>query len=197
MTKEQFLQTLENRLSGVPKEERKDILHDYLEHFEEAALDGRSEEETVRNLGDPVKLAKSHRMEYMIDRTENATQPDIRLASFLLLLLTFFGLSFFNLIVMIPVFVFLLTLLLGVWTIALMPLAIGAALLLGALHFIPLTLGSFIIEGLFAHLSVLFGGLGALGLGFLFLLAAVWITKGFFKAVVHYIKLNIKAIQPK
>lgn len=59
MTKNEFLVLLESHLSVLPPEERNELMEDYEAHFAFALQNGKSEEEVVRELGDPLELAKT------------------------------------------------------------------------------------------------------------------------------------------
>jgi hypothetical protein len=57
MTKYEFLARLERALRSLPSSQRDDVLRDYEEHFAQAALAGKSSEETAAALGDPEAIA--------------------------------------------------------------------------------------------------------------------------------------------
>jgi len=57
MNRIDFLHSLYLALDGVPEPARREMLSDYEEHFRQAALAGRGEEETAASLGDPVCIA--------------------------------------------------------------------------------------------------------------------------------------------
>jgi len=58
MQKNEYLRKLDLSLSGISESERKDILADYVEHFEMGVLDGRTEEEISESLGDPRSIGR-------------------------------------------------------------------------------------------------------------------------------------------
>lgn len=57
MTEKQFIQELEQALSRLPEDERKDILNDIREYFADGREDGKSENEIAASLGSPRKIA--------------------------------------------------------------------------------------------------------------------------------------------
>lgn len=57
MNKEAFLHALEQKLTGLPTEEKEDVLGDLDEYFEEGIRDGKSEEEIAESLGSPTSIA--------------------------------------------------------------------------------------------------------------------------------------------
>ncbi|MCW8966388.1 MAG: DUF1700 domain-containing protein [Candidatus Pacearchaeota archaeon] len=63
MKKKEFLKELEERLIGISKEDKKEILQDYEEHFKVGKKKKRTEEEISKSLGDPKEIAKEIRKE--------------------------------------------------------------------------------------------------------------------------------------
>ncbi len=63
MNKEEFLEQLEERLVGIPKEDKREILQDYEEHFRVGKKKKRTEEEIAKSLGDPKEIAGEIRRE--------------------------------------------------------------------------------------------------------------------------------------
>ena len=55
MTKQEFFAALRRALSGLPLEERDNVLKYYEDYFLDA--EGESEDEIIRGLGDPQKIA--------------------------------------------------------------------------------------------------------------------------------------------
>ena len=60
MNKSKFLETLDKLLSSLPYHERREIMYDYEEHFKEAEKDGILEDDIIRALGSPEKIAKEY-----------------------------------------------------------------------------------------------------------------------------------------
>ena len=58
MTKQEFLDKLNGLMKKMPEEERKDILYDYEEHFQNGMASGKSEAEIANSLGSPQAIAK-------------------------------------------------------------------------------------------------------------------------------------------
>jgi|GEM_PF-516377 len=196
MNKHRFFQILEKGLSRLPESERTDILADYEEHFREAERCNRSEEDILRTLGNPVPLAKSHVIEYMIGRTGHTPTPGQRVNAFFAVLIAFCGLSLINFLVMIPLFFMAIGVLFLGWVLGAIPGIVGLSSLLGTLHLFPLMIDGVMISGVLPHLTAFFGGLGAIGLGALLCMLMWWITKAFFRFVINYIRITIAAINP-
>ncbi|MBA2850830.1 putative membrane protein [Methanococcus maripaludis] len=59
MNKEEYLYKLSETLKSIPESEKQDIIYDYNEYFENGALEGRSEEEISKSLGNPEQVLES------------------------------------------------------------------------------------------------------------------------------------------
>lgn len=62
MNKQQFLSALRRALSGLPDAERDNVMQYYEDYFLDA--EGESEEEIIRGLGNPQKIADDILREY-------------------------------------------------------------------------------------------------------------------------------------
>lgn len=71
MNKDEYLEKITKLLKDMSKEDSKDILLDYEEHFMVGLEKGRTEEEISRALGNPEKVAKQIKVEYMIKKAED------------------------------------------------------------------------------------------------------------------------------
>ena len=56
----EFLNVLEQALSGLNAQEKQEILEDYREHFSLGLAAGKTEEAVAASLGDPVQLARMY-----------------------------------------------------------------------------------------------------------------------------------------
>lgn len=65
MTKELFLEILRDGLSDFPEGELSDILYDYKEHFDVGFASGKSEEEIIKELGEPHDIVHQYRNGYL------------------------------------------------------------------------------------------------------------------------------------
>lgn len=63
MNKNQYMEVLERELRGFSELDRREVLKDYSNFFEEGMSDGRTEEEVSKDLGDPRELARNLREE--------------------------------------------------------------------------------------------------------------------------------------
>ena len=75
MTRALFLAELRAGLSGMPANERNDIMADYEAYFVEGAAAGRSDADMEAALGDPARLAKELRAEAGLKSWEENRNP--------------------------------------------------------------------------------------------------------------------------
>jgi uncharacterized membrane protein len=104
MTQALFLSRLKDGLSGLPVEERAEIMADYQAHFAEGLAAGRSENDVEASLGDPARLAKELNAEAGLKSWEKNRNPK----NFLRASLALLGLATVDFFILIPVgFVFI------------------------------------------------------------------------------------------
>ncbi|WP_185966751.1 DUF1700 domain-containing protein [Clostridium sp. HBUAS56017] len=65
MNKNEFFKILKEGLNDFPEKELQDILYDYEEHFSNAKADGKSDEEIIKELGDPYVIVNQYRSGYV------------------------------------------------------------------------------------------------------------------------------------
>ena len=183
MTRQEFLDTLRRRLSGLPPAEIDELIADYAAHFADGKAAGRSEADIAAALGDPMRLARELRAEAGFRRWERARTPG-----------NFFAVLFGFLALMAVDFVFLLPLLGGL---ALFTFIAGIVLLALCIAGLALTLKMFSWDHAFTlhYLTRIFGGIGLLGVGIgggaLLLLMIDYVVRLLGKfARLHYELLN-------
>ena len=153
MTRQEFLDTLRRRLSGLPSSEIDELIADYATHFADGKAAGRSEEDIAAALGDPMRLARELRAEAGLRRWETARTP----ANFVAVLFGFLALIAVDFMFLLPLLgaLALFTLVAGIVVLALC--LAGLALILKLFHW---------DHGFTLHyLSRIFGGIGLLGVG--------------------------------
>lgn len=153
MTRLEFLDTLAERLHGLPPDEIDELLHDYDSHFAEGMAEGRSEAEIAAALGDPLRLARELRAEAGLRRWETARTP----ANFYAAMIGFLALIAVD-------FMFLLPLL---GALALVTLALGLAMVGLCVAGLALSMRMFHLDhGLsLGYLTRILSGVGLIGLG--------------------------------
>lgn len=60
MTKYQFLKELDKAFSGLPKEEKEELIQYYKEYLDNARLEGKTEKEVLNELGKPNQIAEAY-----------------------------------------------------------------------------------------------------------------------------------------
>ncbi len=188
MNKKQYIEKLAKYLKGLPKEEVEDIIRDFDEHFEIGKERGRKEEELSTSLGNPRSLAKQIKLESYIKKAEQTTSAaNIGRAVF-----TSVGLSFFNLIFILPPFLAIVSVVISLFAVA---VSLGAAGITGtvASFFYPIysqyiTFQVNIIAQIFAFI-----GLGAFGI--LFFIGDIYLSKLIYRLIVKYLRFNLNIIR--
>lgn len=180
MNKEQFLNHLDKSLRKLPSGERKDILHDFKEHFIFGLEEGKTEEEIAASLGSPDKIAKeilaSHHLE-KVDTT--ATAGNILRAVWAVI-----GLGFFNLVIVLGPFIALIAFVFGGWGISVSFTALPILVLINAVIY-PDTFALF----------DLFFSLTLSGVGLFIAIGMFYVSRGFLNGFIRYLHFNMKLVK--
>ena len=190
MNKKEFLDNLSKYLRGIPGEDEQDIISDFEEHFEMGKKEGRTEEDLAKSLGDPKALANQLKANIMVAQAEKETTAvNITRAVFATL-----GLGFFNLIFVLGPFIGVLGILAGLFAAAIGITAGGITGLLGTI-FSPLFPEYF---NLIVSPAVgIFASIGVICFGVLFFIGDIYLTRGFFRLFIRYIKFNVNILRGK
>ena len=191
MNKKTFLQTLKKELKGLPEEEIDEILDDYEEHFAIGKKKRRKEETIAKELGNPKTLAKQYKTTYHIKQAEKKQSAQ----NILRAVLASLGMTFFNLIFVLGPFLGLVGILIGLYAASIGIAAAGIATMLGSIA-TPL-LQQYITINTGGGIGLFFLGTGTAALGALMLIGTIYVTKGFAKASIMYLKFNISIITGK
>lgn len=188
MNKEKFIDKLSRYLDGLPKDEIDDIIMDIEEYFEVGRERGRKEEELSISLGDPKKLAKQIKAQSYIDKADaSKNAKDITKAVF-----TSIGLSFFNIIFVLPPFLVVFGLVIALFAVSIIISAAGITGMIGS-FFYPLyaeylTFYINYVVGIFAFI-----GMGCFGI--LFFVGNVYLWKFIYRGIVKYLRFNLNIIR--
>lgn len=169
MTKSQYLAKLKHML---PEFEAQDILNDFEEHFVTGLAEGKTEEEIVISLGDPVDIAKEYGYVENVKRKTSITTG----------IITIIGLLFFDLIIGIALVATVFAVWVSLWSLVLSLFVFGIAGLV--MMFVPI--GPWYL--------FLFAGFALLGLAGLLGIGMIYVSKYFFKGIVWYGRLHVKAV---
>lgn len=180
MDKEEFLRDLDKSLKRVPDEERRDILHDFEEHFAFGIEEGKTEEEIAESLGSPKQIAKEVNVSYHMDKVEStATTGNILRAVWAVI-----GLGFFNLVIVLGPFLGLAGVILGGW-IASVVFTLSPLLVLVNTVIYP---GTFLYFDFF--FSLILSGAGLfIGIGVYF------ISRKLIDGFVKYMRYNVRLVK--
>lgn len=190
MNKLQYLENLEKSLKSLPKEETNDIISDFKEYFEVGIERGRSEEDLSLSLGNPKMLARQIRLESYIKKAEETKSA----SNILRAVFTSIGLSFFNLVVMLPVFSIAFSVLVVLFASSISLSAAGITGTVGSI-FSPL-FSQYLTFNVNVAVSIFaFIGIGSLGI--LFFTGNIYISKFIFRLVVRYLRFNLSVVKGK
>ncbi len=189
MTREDFLKRLQRSLSNIPGEEQKRILYDYEEHFRSGTEKGHTEEHIATALGNPEILGKSLRIDYFLERG----QPGSRLTNLLRAVLVSLSLGFLNIVISVPVFASLVSVVISLWAAAIALAASGLAVIL-AVIFHPLLPAFITLEGLSIPFLI-FASIGVCALGVLAGIGMWRLSRWFVKLTAQYVQFNVKIVK--
>ena len=188
MNKKTFLEKLEKNLKGLPKEEIKDVLFDFEEHFSIGIQKNRTEEELSSTLGDPKLLAKQLKAASFIKKAEeNTSAGNIVRAVF-----TSIGLSFFNLVFILPPFIVIIALIVALFACS---VTISAAGVTGFVSSIFYPFFSSYLAFTVNPAVGIFAFLGVAALGILFFIGNIYLSKTIYRLIVRYLKFNLNIIR--
>lgn len=182
MNRTEYMRILENRLTSLSASDREEALQYYYEHFEEGKRAGKTEEEICQKLGDPNKIARFILAEYSVGSLDKKPRGRNIFSA----IMSIIGLGFFNLIVTLPFFIVLYSLVFALYVIA---IAFVASPFL-ALVF-PWTISIPGITGL--PIILLSIGLFFIGLYIFMVSGKIW--RGIIKLTVGFLKWNLRVIR--
>ena len=188
MNRDEFIKTLRQELSGLPRPEIEDIIYDYEEHFEIGIHKGKTEEEISKELGNPKNIAKSYKASVKITEAEkNPTAGNLFKA-----VLAAMALGFFNLLVVLAPFIVIVALLFSLYAISVGFIIGGVGSFFGTITapFFPTKINI----GMNPLASISFG-IGFTALGILIMLGCFYLTKLLYNGIIRYLKWNIDIIK--
>ncbi len=181
MNKKEFMEKLDKALAGIPKDEKKEVMRDYEELFSIGSEKGRTEEEIAKSLGDPSSIAKSIKAEYSITKAKR--EPSIK--NIFRATITVAGLGLFNLIFVLIPLIIAVVLLFAAYIVAAVFIAVPFLMLV-----YPASVT--ILSG---DTPIWMVGIGLHIIGDVLLVVLIYITKGFYKLILTYLRMNVKIIR--
>lgn len=191
MTKREFLNALNYYLSGFKKEERDEILYDYEEHFRIGMENGKTEEELIKELGNPKDIANQYRNSTEGEVNDIKGNSSRSIGGSILILI---ALALFNLIFIIGPYLGIVGALIGMCVGAIVVAISGVAVAFCTI-LRPMFPANVNIPKGIPDISVIFVGIGTTALGILFCIGMFYLIKFFIKLTVKYVKWNIKTIK--
>ena len=194
LNKKEFKSVMKKELSGLPKDEREDILLEYEVHFSEESKKGKSEEVICKELGSPKELAKMYKVNVLIQEAEDNVSTN----NILRAVLASIGLGLFNLILVLGPFLGLLGLLVGIFAASLGLVFVGLVLFADAL-FGPLN-SAFVQMPYVLAIEPLFTGplgVGIFAIGILIFILGIVFGRLIYRLSIKYLKFNLKMIKGK
>jgi uncharacterized membrane protein len=192
MNRKQYFDILEKNLKSLDKEETDDILQDFTEYFEIGIERGRTEQELMASLGSPKTLARQIMFESYVKQAEkSASAAHIGKAVF-----TSIGLSFFNLIFILPLFLIIFSILSALFIVAVAISAAGVTGAIGSL-FLPV-ISQYVTFNTFIHPAVMvfaFLGIGAFGV--IFFIGDIFFSRFLFRLTARYLRFNLEIIRER
>ncbi|ASK61863.1 hypothetical protein CFK37_06660 [Virgibacillus phasianinus] len=180
MNKEQFLRKLDSSLQRLSSDERRDILHDFEEHFAIALTEGKSEEQISDSLGSPTQIGKELLANYHLEKVgTTASTGNIFRAVWAVV-----GLGFFNLVIVLGPFIALAAVVFAGWASS---IAFIASPLLALVN-IVIYPGSFELFDLFFSISLT-------GLGLFIAIGMFYATRTLTDGFVRYLNYNVKLVK--
>ncbi|MGE3681786.1 MAG: DUF1700 domain-containing protein [Bdellovibrionales bacterium] len=190
MTKAEYLRELEGRIRGLPAAERREVLADYEEHFRQGLADGKSEPEICATLGAPKTVAQEILVHTWVNEAEQSQTLASRSGALLQILLLVLILAPFNFFMLICPFLVMFALVCAGWTV---PVALAISAVVVMIAVIPVAL----VLGPFTSLSLMFAGIGTVGLAVLSGFLMVAVTRGLLWMLVSYCKWNVNFIKAR
>jgi uncharacterized membrane protein len=182
MTRQEFISRLRAGLAGLPPTAIAELTDDYETHFTDALAAGRSESEVAAALGDPDRLARELRAEAGLKRWEAERNPSAAANAVFAVL----GLGAIDLLVLLPILLWVAGCLLGAFIAAVACFGVGAVLMVA---------GPFVINGA-PMAAVGLAGLGVMAGGTCLGALATIVTIGSVNALVWYGRLHMSLLRP-
>jgi uncharacterized membrane protein len=190
MNKQMYLSELEKELANLSYVERADIMRDMEEYFREGELHGRTEDEIIKQLGSPKKLAETLRAEAKVKKIQEASSVTQKFGAVLAALIAILLLTPFNLIFVLFPLLFITLLLIVGW-----PIVIILAITLPIIWIFDIFLSFFVGFNIFALLALLFFAIGWCGLVVTVLVGFSFLTILYFKGIAALFMWNINFIK--
>ena len=194
LNKKEFIYILKKGLSGLPREERDDILLDYEIHFAEGMKKGESEENICKELGSPKEIGKLYKADVLINKAEKNISTDNMLRA----VLASIGLGLFNLILVLGPFLSVLGIVAAIFATSIALVTSGIVIFIDAvimpLNFVYLYLPKYLMIN---PIISIFLGISLVMIGLLIFILGIFLGRGIYHLTIRYLKFNLKMIKGK
>lgn len=192
MTKQAFMHAMSKELSGLPKEERQDILMEYDVHFAEGLKAGKTEEQITAELGSPRELAKMYRVDALIQQA----QTNVSTNNIMRAVLATIGLGLLNLILVVGPFVGILGIIVGIFGISI-GFVVGGLILFVSAVFGPLSAPWLHIPGIMVIDPMITApvGIGLFALGLLIFMFGIICGRFTYQMTLRYLRFNLRIVR--
>lgn len=183
-----FLEQLKFLLSDLPESEVDEIVYDYKEHFESALIQGKSEADVIRDLGDVKVIAKQYRASAIIKKANaDKTIPNIFNAIFATV-----ALGFFNVVIVLGPFMAAFGIIIGMFgaSIGISLGGLAAAVSSFGVTYLPIDIPASV-----SFPILFFTGIGLACLGILFFTGTYYLLKVLYIITLRYLKWNLRVIK--
>jgi uncharacterized membrane protein len=187
VNKQDYINQLRKELNGLMQSDIDDIIRDQEEYFREAASSGRDEASVISSLGDPTTLAKELKAEYQIKVAASESKIPAQAKGIFNAILALCVLAPFNLIFVLGPFIAICATLFSFWLVDAVFGFIAVAGIFVSLALIFMTTPLLGVTGVFGSVAVL-------GLSLLAFCAIYYVTVGFMKVMVSFLKWNINFV---
>lgn len=189
MKKEEFLNILRNELRGLDPKDIEEIIRDQEEFIRDAMSVGRAEEDVVRSLGPPKSFADSVKLEYKVNKINNASNTWESYKEVLGSVGILVALAPINLILFFGPVIAILGFLFS-WIVA-----SGSVIFVGAaLLFAQVVIGLFASFTFLQMATFFFATVGVIALGFCGVAMFIVFSQLFIRVFTVYIKWNLGLI---
>lgn len=185
---------LKKGLSGLEKEERKDILIDYEIHFAERMKEGKSEEQICEDLGSPKEIGKLYKANALIDVADKNVSTD----NIIKAVMASIGLGLFNLVLVLGPFLGLLGVVIAIFAISVALVTSGMVIFIDSiimpLNFLYLYLPRYLMLN---PIITAFLGISLVMIGVLIFVLGIFLCRWIYHLTIRYLKFNLKMIKGK
>ncbi|MBC7419542.1 MAG: DUF1700 domain-containing protein [Bdellovibrio sp.] len=190
MNKNEFILALRSALQKNGVKDIDDIASDYEEHFQQAKIQGKNEDEVSRKLGTPEVIAKAYETDSMVLQMKDTSQPFKFTFAFKVLGRLIVLAPFNFLILLIPGSIILAIVVIG-WALTMVTGASALAIVTTGLQANLINLSAWVGVSIFSTTLALFG------LTAIFILGMMLITKSIVVFAINYLRWNLKFVLQK